>query len=86
MRLNSKPILKPTFSAPLRAFSLQMSSHIPFAIENLLNEERGFGGDQPAGLAAASIWAAAPPRRGGAPQNTTDPHSETLCIKVLIAQ
>jgi hypothetical protein len=26
---------------------------IPFAIKNLLNEERGFGGGQPCGLAAA---------------------------------
>jgi hypothetical protein len=27
---------------------------IRFAIKNLLNEERGFGGGQPCGLAAAS--------------------------------
>jgi len=32
--------------------------------------ERGFSGGQPAGLAAA-------------PQNTTDSHSETLCIKLV---
>jgi hypothetical protein len=30
-----------------------MSRHILFAIKNLLSEERGFGGGQPCGLAAA---------------------------------
>ena len=44
---------------------------ILFAIKNLLNGERGFGGGQPWGRAAAS-------------QNTTDSHSETLCIELLL--
>jgi len=44
---------------------------IPFAIKNLLNGEGGFGGGQPCGLAAA-------------PQNTSDPHAETLCIELVL--
>jgi hypothetical protein len=40
---------------------------IPFAIKSLLNGERGFGGGQPCGLAAA-------------PQNITNSQSETLGI------
>jgi hypothetical protein len=46
---------------------------ILFAIKNLLNGERGFGGGQPAGLAAAS-------------QNTTDLRSETLCIELVLVK
>jgi len=41
--------------------------HIPFAIKSHLNEERGFGGGQPAGLAAASAWGRPPPPAGGGP-------------------
>ena len=40
---------------------------IPFAIKNLLNEERCFGGGQPCGLAAASAWGRRPPKAGGGP-------------------
>jgi hypothetical protein len=40
---------------------------IPFAIKNLLNEERCFGGGQPCGLAAASAWGRRPPSAGGGP-------------------
>jgi hypothetical protein len=40
---------------------------IPFAIKNLLNEERCFGGGQPCGLPAALAWARRPPKAGGEP-------------------
>jgi len=40
---------------------------MPFAIKNLLNEERCFGGGQPYGLAAASAWGRRPPKAGGGP-------------------
>jgi hypothetical protein len=40
---------------------------IPFAIKNLLNGERGFGGGQPCGLAAASAGGRRPPSAGGGP-------------------
>jgi hypothetical protein len=40
---------------------------IRFAIKNLLNEERCFGGGQPCGLAAASAWGRRPPKAGGGP-------------------
>jgi hypothetical protein len=40
---------------------------IPFAIKNLLNGERCFGGGQPCGLAAASAWGRRPPSAGGGP-------------------
>jgi hypothetical protein len=40
---------------------------IPFVIKNLLNGERGFGGGQPCGLAAASARGRRPPKAGGGP-------------------
>jgi len=41
--------------------------------------EGGFGGGQPCGLGGA------PPGGGpAAPQNTTDSHSETLCIESVL--
>jgi hypothetical protein len=42
-------------------------ARILFAIKNLLNGERGFGGGQPCGLAAASAWGRRPPSAGGGP-------------------
>jgi hypothetical protein len=54
---------------------------MPFAIKNLLNEERCFGGGQPYGLAAASAWGCRPPKAGGSPQNTTGSYLETLWYK-----
>jgi hypothetical protein len=48
------------------------NGRVPFAIKNLLNEERCFGCGQPYGLAAA-------------PPNTTASHLETPCIKSVQA-
>jgi hypothetical protein len=54
------------FLIPFRNPSLKIGI-IPFAIKNLLNEERCFGGGQPYGLAAASAWGRRPPKAGGGP-------------------
>jgi hypothetical protein len=45
-----------------------VSEIIPFAIKNLLNEERCFGAAaSPYGLAAAPAWGRRPPKAGGGP-------------------
>jgi len=54
-------------SGTLRAGRPFRPALIPFAIKNLLNEERCFGGGQPWGLAAASAWGRRPPSAGGGP-------------------
>jgi hypothetical protein len=43
----------PAWSAMERGSCAKRLPVIPFAIKNLLNEERCFGGGQPCGLAAA---------------------------------
>jgi hypothetical protein len=47
--------------------------------------ERGFGGGQPCGLAAASARGRRPLKAGGGPKNTTDSHPETLCTELVLA-
>jgi hypothetical protein len=43
-----------------------------------------FGGGQPCGLAAALARGRRPPKAGGGPTKSTDLHSETLCIKLVL--
>jgi hypothetical protein len=42
-----------------------------------------WGGGQPCGLVAAQAQGRRPPSAGGGLQNTTDSHSEALCIELF---